>query len=127
MLRWLFPLLLAALAIMLTVPVLALGASWLGWDAAAQDVLVQMAHTVLPGLAWQNGAGNVLGLYQHGLFEDANVLRALFGASVPTLDSVFDGLADFIETHFDAGALAASASAPRTRTKSSTATPPVWT
>jgi hypothetical protein len=25
------------------------------------------------------------------------VLRALFGATVPTLDSVFDGLADFIE------------------------------
>ena len=66
-----------------------------------------VAHTVLPGLAWQNGAGNVLGLYQHGLFEDANVLRALFGASAPTLDSVFDGLADFIETHFDAGALEA--------------------
>ncbi|HEX5390240.1 MAG TPA: cobyric acid synthase, partial [Burkholderiaceae bacterium] len=64
-----------------------------------------VAHTVLPGLAWQNGAGNVLGLYQHGLFEDANVLRALFGASVPTLDSVFDGLADFIGEHFEAGVL----------------------
>ena len=75
--------------------------------AAAGD----LAHTVLPGLAWQNGAGNVLGLYQHGLFEDANVLRALFGASVPTLDSVFDGLADFIETHFDAGVLEALARA----------------
>jgi adenosylcobyric acid synthase len=71
--------------------------------AAAGD----LAHTVVPDLAWQNGAGNVLGLYQHGLFEDPKVLRALFGASVPTLDSVFDGLADFIETHFDAGALAA--------------------
>ncbi|MFC7459519.1 cobyric acid synthase [Hydrogenophaga defluvii] len=71
--------------------------------AAAGD----LAHTVLPGLAWQNGAGNVLGLYQHGLFEDANVLCALFGASVPTLDSVFDGLADFIEAHFDAGVLEA--------------------
>ncbi len=69
--------------------------------AAAGD----LAHTVLPGLAWQNGAGNVLGIYQHGLFEDANVLRALFGASVPTLDSVFDGLSDFIATHFDAGVL----------------------
>ncbi|MFC7408514.1 cobyric acid synthase [Hydrogenophaga atypica] len=75
--------------------------------AAAGD----LAHTVLPGLAWQNGAGNVLGIYQHGLFEDANVLRALFGASVPTLDSVFDGLADFIETHFDAGVLEALARA----------------
>jgi hypothetical protein len=33
--------------------------------------------------------------------------RALFGASVPTLDSVFDGLADFVERHFAPGALEA--------------------
>ena len=26
-------------------------------------------------------------------------------ATVPTLNSVFDGLADFIDTHFDAGVL----------------------
>ena len=52
LLRWLFPLLLVALALMLTVPVLALAGSWLAWDAAAQDVLVQMAHTVLPDYAW---------------------------------------------------------------------------
>jgi adenosylcobyric acid synthase len=31
------------------------------------------------------------------------VLQALFGAQVPTLDTVFDGLADFIETHFAPG------------------------
>jgi adenosylcobyric acid synthase len=52
------------------------------------------------GLAWQNGEGNVLGVYLHGLFEDAAVLHALFGAKAPTLDSVFDGLADFIDRHF---------------------------
>ena len=52
LLRWLFPLLLVALARMLTVPVLALAGSWLAWDAAAQDVLVQMARTVLPEYAW---------------------------------------------------------------------------
>jgi iron(III) transport system permease protein len=52
LLRWLFPLLLVALALMLTVPVLALAGSWLAWDAAAQDVLVQMARTVLPEYAW---------------------------------------------------------------------------
>ncbi|MEB0111459.1 cobyric acid synthase [Variovorax sp. RTB1] len=57
------------------------------------------------GLAWQNGAGNVLGIYLHGMFEDPAVLHALFGATVPTLDSVFDGLADYIDTHFDAGVL----------------------
>jgi adenosylcobyric acid synthase len=64
------------------------------------------AHAVMPkGLAWQNPAGNVLGVYLHGLFEDAAVLQALFGASVPTLDNVFDGLADFAGRHFDEGLL----------------------
>ena len=52
------------------------------------------ATQVLPdGLAWINQAGNVLGLYIHGLFEDEGVLRALFGQGVRSLDSVFDGLA----------------------------------
>jgi adenosylcobyric acid synthase len=58
--------------------------------AASGDV----AREVIPGLAWQNRAGNVLGVYLHGLFEDAAVLRALFGARTPTLDVVFDRLAD---------------------------------
>ena len=63
-------------------------------------------HAVMPdGLAWQNEAGNVLGLYLHGMFEDAAVLRALFGTEAPTLDAVFDGLADFIEEHFSPGVL----------------------
>ncbi|WP_310312154.1 cobyric acid synthase [Hydrogenophaga palleronii] len=72
----------------------------------------QLAVEVLPGLAWQadNGCeggnkGNVLGVYLHGLFEDPRVLQALFGATAPNMDHVFDGLADFIETHFDAGVL----------------------
>jgi adenosylcobyric acid synthase len=71
--------------------------------AAAGDV----AQAVLPGgLGWQNAAGNVLGCYLHGLFEDPAVLQALFGAAGPTLDSVFDGLADYIDTHFAPGVLA---------------------
>ena len=74
--------------------------------AAAGDV----ARAVMSdGLAWQNRGGNVLGLYLHGLFEDPAALQALFGARlagpVPTLDAVFDGLADYIERHFEPGVL----------------------
>lgn len=65
-----------------------------------------LAHAVLPGgLGWQNAAGNVLGVYLHGLFEDPQVMHALFGASAPTLETVFDGLADFIRLHFEPGVL----------------------
>ena len=64
-----------------------------------------IAREVIPGLAWQNTAGNVLGCYVHGLFEDPAVLQALFGASVPTLDSVFDGLANFLQTHVESDVL----------------------
>ncbi len=70
--------------------------------AKAGDV----AKAVLPdALGWQNQAGNVLGVYVHGLFEDPVVLQALFGAATPTLDSVFDGLADFVELYFEANFL----------------------
>ena len=66
--------------------------------AKAGDVAV----AVLPeALGWQNPAGNVLGLYLHGMFEDPAVLQALFGATTPTLDVVFDGLADYTTQHFE--------------------------
>ena len=74
--------------------------------AAAGDLAQPV---MVDDLAWQNAAGNVLGLYLHGMFEDAAVLQALFGrggaVKVPTLDSVFDGLADYIEQHFEPGVL----------------------
>ncbi|MDB5939725.1 MAG: hypothetical protein JWP77_2089, partial [Polaromonas sp.] len=40
------------------------------------------------------------------MFEDPRVLQALFGAATPTLESVFDGLADYVERHFEPGLLA---------------------
>ncbi len=51
-------------------------------------------------IGWQ--AGPVLGVYAHGLFENPTVLRALFGATVPTMDDAFDGLADLVDEHLDA-------------------------
>jgi len=59
---------------------------------------------VLPnGGGWQHG--EVLSLYTHGIFENAGVLRALFGQDVPTLDDTLDNLANFIEEHIGARAL----------------------
>jgi adenosylcobyric acid synthase len=73
----------------------------------SQHAGMERARTALPeGLGWRNEAGNVLGLYLHGMFEEPAVLQALFGRHVPTLDSVFDGLADFIGRHFHERVLA---------------------
>ena len=51
-------------------------------------------------IGWQQGS--VLGLYAHGLFEQPAVLRALFGATAPTLEQAYDTLADLAEEHLDA-------------------------
>jgi adenosylcobyric acid synthase len=75
----------------------------LGVSSVRADLFAGKAKpgAVLPvDLAWQNTEGNVLGVYVHGLFEDAAVLQALFGASTCTLESVFDEMAQFIEAHF---------------------------
>ncbi|WP_353365585.1 cobyric acid synthase [Acidovorax sp. FG27] len=76
--------------------------------AAAGD----LAHEVVPGLAWQNARGNVLGLYLHGLFEDGNALHALFGAAAPTLETVFDRLSAGVDSWFAPGVLASLVSMP---------------
>jgi adenosylcobyric acid synthase len=54
-------------------------------------------------IGWQQGS--VLGAYAHGLFESPEMLRALFGTEVRSLAAVFDGLADFIDLHFQRGSL----------------------
>jgi len=69
------------------------------------EAIGSAAQEVIPGLAWQNAPGNVLGVYLHGLFEDPAVLHALFGAQAPTLESVFDGLAGFLRQHIAADVL----------------------
>ena len=69
--------------------------------AARGDV----AREVITGIAWQNLAGNVLGVYLHGLLEDPAVMKALFGADGPTLEAVFDGLAHGVAPHFEPGVL----------------------
>lgn len=62
----------------------------------------QQAESVLPGgLAWQGGSGHVLGLYLHGLFEDAAVCAALFGAGTPTVENALQGLGRTVETCFE--------------------------
>jgi adenosylcobyric acid synthase len=69
-----------------------------------------VAQVALPdGLGWYNPRANVLGVYLHGLFEDATAVQALFGTGrtqpVPTLDGVFEGLADYVSVHFEPGVL----------------------
>ena len=71
-------------------------------DASARPVLFDAEGQPI---GWQ--AGSVLGLAAHGLFEDAAVLRALFGRRARTLDDSFDGLADLIDEHLGATTLRA--------------------
>lgn len=70
-----------------------------GLPAAAQALMSDSGEVI----GWSEGS--VLGIYAHGLFESPEVMRALFGVDVPTLDSVFDGLADFVDRHFEPGVL----------------------
>jgi adenosylcobyric acid synthase len=65
---------------------------------------VALRNAAGEAIGWQ--AGRVLGVYAHGLFEQPAVLQALFGQTGRPLDAVFDGLADFIDLHFQPGKIA---------------------
>ena len=70
-------------------------------DAAALVTALRDDHGTVIG--WQRGP--VLGVYAHGLFESAAVMRALFGAEVATLEASLDRLADLVDRHFEPGVL----------------------
>lgn len=72
-------------------------------EAGTPGTCIALRNEAHEPIGWQRG--NVLGLYVHGLFESPTVLRALLGREPRTLDSVFDDLADFIDRHFEPGAL----------------------
>lgn len=62
-------------------------------------------------LGW--ATDTVLGVYLHGLLEDAAVLRALIGPGAPRpLDASFESLADAIDDHLDTDLLLRSVEAP---------------
>ena len=84
------------------------GRTWVDRDADGNgndvcDTVVALRNEMGEPIGWQRG--NVLGLYLHGLFESPAVLHALFGHTPRSLDSVFDGLADFVDRHFAPGVL----------------------
>ena len=63
------------------------------------EAVVALRNAAGEPIGWQQGS--VLGLYAHGLFEQPAVMQALFGQASRSLDSVFDGLADFVDAHFE--------------------------
>jgi adenosylcobyric acid synthase len=80
-----------------------------GRTQAVDECAVALRNAGGEAIGWQRG--HVLGVYAHGLFESPAVLRALFGVEVPALDTVFDGLADYVDRHFEPGVLAGLAQA----------------
>ncbi|XVJ70688.1 MAG: cobyric acid synthase [Rhizobacter sp.] len=73
------------------------------WVGGTDISAIALRNSDSQTIGWQRGS--VLGVYAHGLFESGAVLKSLFGVSVPTLDAVFDSLADFVDHHFDRGVL----------------------
>ena len=63
-----------------------------------------LAEALPDGLGFAQGA--VLGVYPHGLFEQPEIVAALFGtAPARSLERAFEGLADAVEEHVDLEAL----------------------
>ena len=69
------------------------------------EVTVALRDADGAAIGWQSGT--VLGLYAHGLFENPAVLQALFGQAGRSLDSVFEGLGNYVDEHFGSVALQA--------------------
>ena len=70
-----------------------------------------VAEALPEGLGYVRGA--VLGVYLHGLLENADVVRALLGrAPARDLEATFDLLADAVEAHLDTARLDALAGLP---------------
>ena len=60
---------------------------------------------IIPEIAWLNSAGNVMGIYLHGMFENADVMEAAFHDTSGTLDAVFEKLASHFVNNADPGLL----------------------
>jgi adenosylcobyric acid synthase len=72
------------------------------YEIRCGHTLADERHAVLrdghgQAIGWQ--AGSVLGVYAHGLFEAPAFVRALFDATVPTLETAFETLADLVDEH----------------------------
>jgi adenosylcobyric acid synthase len=88
-------------------------APWAGVEADGYEIHcgISVPHPDLPAppvalrdadgapIGWQHG--NVLGVYAHGLFESPELVRAMWGATAPSLAASFDLLADLVEEHLD--------------------------
>ncbi|WP_218243424.1 cobyric acid synthase [Comamonas fluminis] len=74
--------------------------------ADMQAGAAQPAQELLPGMLWQGGNPAVLGTYLHGLFENAEVIHALFGQGAPSLEQVFDRLAKGVGEWFGSAGFA---------------------
>jgi adenosylcobyric acid synthase len=83
------------------------GVTVTGYEIRFGETRVQPSAEVM---AFGNGAGfvagNVLGIYTHGVIEDSDVVEALVGRRPPvSLDACFDQLADLAESSIDLAVL----------------------